>query len=81
MSVRRLFTILTLSLTGLLLAPAAGASEPAVPASPPPVDDVLPDWTYRYLIPTLLALALVVVVATTVQYFLRVVRKRYKVVE
>jgi hypothetical protein len=39
------------------------------------------DWTYRYLIPTLIALAVLVVIATTIQYFLQVVRKRYKVVE
>jgi|FLYL01.1.fsa_nt_gi hypothetical protein len=81
MSARRLLTVPAWSVATFLLALGAGASEPAVPASPPPVDDTIPDWTYRYLIPTLLALAIVVVVVTTIQYFLRVVRKRYKVIE
>jgi hypothetical protein len=39
-----------------------------------------PDWTYRYFIPTLLVLAVLVVVMTVVQYFVRVVRNRYRVV-
>lgn len=54
---------------------------PAVTSPPPSTDEPKPDWTYRYLIPTLLALAALVVIATTIQYFLQVVRKRYKVVE
>lgn len=54
---------------------------PAVTVPPAAEDDATEDWTYRYLIPTLLALAIVVVVATTIQYFMRVVRNRYKVVE
>lgn len=54
---------------------------PAVTVPPAAEDDSTADWTYRYLIPTLLALAVVVVVATTIQYFVRVVRNRYKVVE
>lgn len=37
-----------------------------------------PQWTYRFLIPTTIALAVVVVVITVVQYFLRVVRARYQ---
>lgn len=61
---------------------AAGpAPEPAVPAAQPAADAGPDDWTYRYLIPTLLVLAALVVIATTVQYFMQVVRKRYKVVE
>ena len=54
---------------------------PAVTVPPAAEDEATADWTYRYLIPTLLALAIVVVVATTIQYFMRVVRNRYKVVE
>lgn len=54
---------------------------PAVTVPPAAEDDATADWTYRYLIPTLLALAVVVVIATTIQYFMRVVRNRYKVVE
>ena len=38
-------------------------------------------WTTKFLVPTGLALAAVAVFATVVQYFLRVVRSRYKVVE
>ncbi|HLU31179.1 MAG TPA: hypothetical protein VK088_05420 [Acidimicrobiia bacterium] len=60
--------------------PGAGAV-PAVTVPPTADDEVTADWTYRFLIPTLLALAVVVVVATTIQYFMRVVRNRYKVVE
>lgn len=57
------------------------APEPAVPAAQPAPDTGPDDWTYRYMIPTLLVLAALVVIATTVQYFMQVVRKRYKVVE
>lgn len=45
------------------------------PLEPPP------PWTSRYLIPTGLVLAAVAVFITVVQYFRRVVRNRYKVVE
>lgn len=55
--------------------------EPAVTVPVEAADTGPDDWTYRYLIPTLIALAVVVVIATTIQYFLQVVRKRYKVVE
>jgi len=47
--------------------------QPALPADRP--------WTTKFLIPTGVALATVAVFATVVQYFLRVVRSRYKVVE
>ena len=39
------------------------------------------DWTYRYLIPTGLALAAIIVLVTAVKYFTDVVRKRYRIVE
>ncbi len=54
--------------------------EPAVPVTEAPPSPAKVDWTYRYFIPTLLILAVLVVVGTVVQYFLRVVRKRYRVV-
>ena len=38
-------------------------------------------WTTKFLVPTGLALATVAVFVTVVQYFVRVVRSRYKVVE
>lgn len=39
------------------------------------------DWTYRYLIPTGLALAGIIILVTAVKYFTDVVRKRYRIVE
>ena len=54
--------------------------DPAVPVTTLPEEPVQADWTYRYFIPTLLVLAALVVVVTVVQYFLMVVRKRYRVV-
>lgn len=50
------------------------------------VIDVVPDvveepWTTKFLIPTTIVLAVVAVFATVVQYFVKVVRNRYKVVE
>lgn len=39
------------------------------------------DWTYRYLIPTGLALAAIIVLITAVKYFTDVVRKRYRIIE
>lgn len=54
--------------------------EPAVPIPPPAPEDTTEPWTYRYLVPTGLALALLAVFATIVQYFVRVVRSRYKLV-
>lgn len=46
-----------------------------------PAEEEVPDWTYRFLVPALIALTLAVVVGTTVQYFVRVVRPRYRPVE
>lgn len=54
--------------------PAVTVAESAPPEETPP-------WTTRYLIPTTLVLAGLAVFVTVVQYFLRVVRNRYKVVE
>ncbi len=39
------------------------------------------DWTYRYLVPTGLLLAVLVAVFTSIRYFTNVVRKRYRIVE
>lgn len=39
------------------------------------------DWTYRYLIPTGLVLAALIILLTAVKYFTDVVRKRYRIVE
>lgn len=54
---------------------------PAVDATveePPPAEV---DWTYRYMIPTALALAALVVLITAIKYFTDVVRKRYRIVQ
>jgi hypothetical protein len=55
--------------------------EPAVPIVPAEETPTLADWTYRYLIPTGLALAVLVIVITSIRYFTNVVRKRYRIVE
>ena len=61
-------------------APTSGI-EPAVPVTTPEPTAPLPDWTYRYMIPTGIVLAVLVIVMTTIQYFTRVVRKRYRIVK
>jgi phosphatidylglycerophosphate synthase len=59
---------------------SAPTVEPAVVAETPPTISTQPDWTYRYMIPTGLLLAALIVIITVVQYFVQVVRKRYRVV-
>lgn len=54
---------------------------PAVPVSDDEAAAPPADWTYRYLIPTGLILAAIVVLITAVKYFTDVVRKRYRIVE
>jgi hypothetical protein len=61
-------------------APTSGI-EPAVEMTTPEATESLPDWTYRYMIPTGIVLAAVVIVMTTIQYFTRVVRRRYRIVK
>jgi hypothetical protein len=39
------------------------------------------DWTYRYMIPTAIALAVLIVLLTAVKYFTDVVRRRYRIVK
>jgi len=55
--------------------------EPAVPVTTPSQTEDLPDWTYRYMIPTGIVLAVLVIMVTAVQYFTRVVRRRYRIVK
>ncbi len=38
-------------------------------------------WTYRFLIPTSVAIAVLVIIWNVIQYFRQVTRKRYKVIE
>ena len=54
---------------------------PAVEIETEAVEAPAVDWTYRYLIPTGLALAGIIIVLTAVKYFTDVVRKRYRIVE
>ena len=55
--------------------------EPAVPIDDEAAEEVVPDWTYRYLVPTGLVLAVVVILLTSIRYFTDVVRRRYRIVE
>ena len=54
---------------------------PATVIDEPPPDQVEQPWTTKFLVPTGLALATIAVFVTVIQYFVRVVRSRYKVVE
>jgi hypothetical protein len=54
---------------------------PAVPVSDEVAEAPLADWTYRYMIPTGLALGAIVILVTAIKYFTDVVRKRYRIVE
>ncbi len=60
--------------------PVAFEYLPAEVIEPAPVAAVEQPWTTKFLVPTGLALATVAVFVTVVQYFVRVVRSRYKVV-
>lgn len=87
--------LLTLALPGLAAeeAPADGTTETTVQETIPPgsepavvlIDEAEPEtlqpWTIRYLIPTSIAIAGILIFGTVVQYFLKVVRTRYKTVE
>lgn len=55
--------------------------EPVVVVTVPANEAVTVDWTYRYLVPTGLALIVIVILITTARYFTDVVRKRYRIVE
>lgn len=54
---------------------------PAVDAATDEPPAVQADWTYRYMVPTGLALAAIVVLVTAIKYFTDVVRKRYRIVD
>ncbi len=69
-----------------LALPAPAQETPEEPAEIVPavvVEETAPaetvrDWTYRYLVPTCLAMALIFCVVTVVLYFTKVVKSRYK---
>ncbi|MGA8038592.1 MAG: hypothetical protein WCA93_00635 [Acidimicrobiia bacterium] len=54
--------------------------QPAVPITVPSAAAPQADWTYRYMIPTAIVLAVLIILVTTIRYFTSVVRKRYRVV-
>lgn len=54
---------------------------PAVPIDNTQAEEAPLDWTYRYMIPTALALAAIIVLLTAIKYFTDVVRRRYRIVE
>jgi hypothetical protein len=54
---------------------------PAVPVEEPEAAPAQEDWTYRYMVPTAIALAVVIILITAVKYFTDVVRKRYRIIE
>ena len=62
------------------VAPSSGL-DPAVEVNDEEPVAAQADWTYRYLVPTGLLLAVVVAALTSIRYFTNVVRKRYRIVE
>jgi hypothetical protein len=54
---------------------------PAVPIEAEEAPPAEVDWTYRYMIPTGLIIAALIILVTAVKYFTDVVRKRYRIVE
>jgi hypothetical protein len=45
------------------------------------IEEEVEAWTYRFLIPTSVAIAVLVIIGNVIQYFRQVTRKRYKVIE
>lgn len=93
-SLRRIFALFVLSAASLsVAAPAVMATtvlspsndtviaQPYVEVEPPADEADEPQWTYRYLIPTVVALTVVLIIGTVIMYFVKVVRGRYTVVE
>lgn len=84
-----LLALLLLAIALPLAAQEEGSSDEGFGDAPTPavviVDQPAPPpqqpWTSRFLVPTGLVLGGLAVFATVVQYFVRVVRTRYKVVE
>ena len=92
----RSLLLILIGLLVLILAPAVLAQEEA-PADdsgvvvdvPEPAVRINPElpveaeaaWTFRYLVPTSLVIALLVVVGSIVAYFVKVVRTRYRLIQ
>jgi hypothetical protein len=89
--------LLIFALAPAVLAQEEAPTDTTVPASnevavvdvPEPAVEVVPEvpseaeqaWTFRYLIPTSLVIALLVVVGSIVAYFVKVVRTRYRLIQ
>ena len=61
--------------------PSVEVPVPAVEIADEAPAEVEQAWTFRYLIPTSLVIALLVVVGSIVAYFLKVVRTRYRLIQ
>lgn len=60
---------------------ASSGLVPAVEIADQSPAEAQADWTYRYLVPTGLVLAVLVALLTSIRYFTNVVRKRYRIVQ
>ncbi len=58
----------------------ADLPEPAVPIEPAPEEEPTPEWTFRFLVPTSLLIGGLAVIGTTIAYFVKVAKARYRVV-
>lgn len=56
-------------------------AQPYVEVDPAVDEPDEPQWTYRYLIPAVVALTVVLIIGTVIMYFVKVVRGRYTVVD
>lgn len=93
-SLRRYFAVVVLATGSLTMAaPAAmavttppvaievAAAQPYVEVVPEEAAPDEPQWTYKYLIPAVVALTVLLIGGTVIMYFVKVVRGRYRVVE
>lgn len=93
-SLRRYFAVVVLAIGSLTMAaPAAmavttppvanevAAAQPYVEVVPEEAAPDEPQWTYKYLIPAVVALTVLLIGGTVIMYFVKVVRGRYRVVE
>ncbi len=60
---------------------AQSYAQPYVEVDPAVDEPDQPQWTYRYLIPAVVALTVVLIIGTVIMYFVKVVRGRYTVVD
>lgn len=67
--------------TAPVTAELAAQSDPYIEVDGAEDEPAEPQWTYRFLVPTSIALTVLLVIGTVVGYFVRVVRARYTVVE